>query len=532
MSAYEFDDDPARFSVRLAVGVCVVATVVLALATGPGPFGQAVPVLLGLAGAAGAVRGMRLLTTEVTRTRAAGSVWFVVGSVAIVGALWEPKPTLGGAVVAFCAIVAVVFVATDAFVGIDEAVIRSLGAAVSRSMVVLLAATIVAWGVHSGVFVASGLVLLAGYGLVTMANPLSSLVVLVLEAFALSLLLERAVEALDVWLPRQQFDARETSLQSFGIAPGDVPRGVYALLVFVVLFPMWVNGQFERLLDLTGLFGHAVRTVLQSPIPHALLWVGILLFGGIVFLRVVQQVFVTWVGRRPPKTMAYSAGGVVVSVVVGVVTALPPVVWLATSLVPPETAIGQAFTTYGVGATVLGLTTGALVALLVVVPVGMFVLTLWFVPEDAGGFGLGAASLLVASVTAGLVGAAPVAVFVGVAAALAVWDLGLNGVLVGREVGRAAETRRGEVIHAAGVLAVGLVALLVPSLGVELLGATALTVDVPKWRAVGAVSLLLVSLVAFARLATRDDEPGDTGSASADATADRNPRGTPGTGDD
>jgi hypothetical protein len=115
-------------------------------------------------------------------------------------------------------------------------------------------------------------------------------------------------------------------------------------------------------------------------------------------------------------------------------------------------------------------------------------------------------------------------VFIGVAAALGGWDISVSASLVGHEVGRAAETRRGEVIHAAGVLAVGCVAVLVTLLGVEFIGAAALAVDVPRWRAVGALALLLLALVCFAALASGGDEKRDADdSGESERYTDRDP---------
>lgn len=52
-------------------------------------------------------------------------------------------------------------------------------------------------------------------------------------------------------------------------------------------------------------------------------------------------------------------------------------------------------------------------------------------------------------VVAGTAGAGPEALLVGTAAAVLSWDIGEHAVNVGEQLGRAADTRRGELVHAA-----------------------------------------------------------------------------------
>lgn len=73
----------------------------------------------------------------------------------------------------------------------------------------------------------------------------------------------------------------------------------------------------------------------------------------------------------------------------------------------------------------------------------------------AGGVTGGAFGLLVAALIAGSQGAPVVWVLLGVAAAVVAWDVGGTAISVGKQLGRAADTRRLEVVHAAGSVAVG-----------------------------------------------------------------------------
>jgi hypothetical protein len=526
MTPYEFDDEPARFSSRLALAVAAVAALLLGLGTGPGLLGQAPEMLLGLLGAGALVRGATGVTEDESRQRAVGSVWFVFGVLGVGGTIAAYKPSLAAAAVTTFGTLSVVLLGLSLTVGIDEGLVRSLGGALSRSLVVLVAGTVLLAAVHVTLFRSAAVVTVVGYGALVGAGPLVSFVLLQVEVLGLAVVVERALVVVDTWLPRRRFDRRETALRQLGVRVGDVPRGVYVLLGLQLLLAFTGTGRslFVRLLVQTGPFGTVVAGLLQSWVPHALLGTGILLFGSVLVARLCQLVVVRWIGREPPKTLGYAAGGFVVSVLVGVLTALPPVTWLVEWAVTDGSTLDVAFATYGMGTTFLALVVIALCAVLVSLPVFMFVVWDEATSTAENGSTAGAGLLLLTAIAAGFGDAPAPVVFIGVAAALGTWDLSVNASLVGHEVGRAAETRRGEVIHAAGVLAVGCVAVLVTLLGVEFIGAAALAVDVPRWRAVGALALLLLALVCFAALASGGDEKRDADdSGESERYTDRDP---------
>lgn len=74
-----------------------------------------------------------------------------------------------------------------------------------------------------------------------------------------------------------------------------------------------------------------------------------------------------------------------------------------------------------------------------------------------GGVTGGAFGLLVAALIAGTQGAPVVWVLLGVAAAVVAWDVGCTAISVGKQLGRAADTRRLEVVHLAASVGVGVV---------------------------------------------------------------------------
>jgi hypothetical protein len=67
----------------------------------------------------------------------------------------------------------------------------------------------------------------------------------------------------------------------------------------------------------------------------------------------------------------------------------------------------------------------------------------------------GTAGLLVGVVVAGLRGAGPASLLVGLLGAVLAWDITDHGVSVGQHLGREADTRRVELVHAAASLLVG-----------------------------------------------------------------------------
>ncbi|WP_435362023.1 DUF7519 family protein [Haloarchaeobius sp. DFWS5] len=526
MSDYSFDDAPAEFSGRLAVGIAALASVVLGLA-----IGQASVVLLAVAGGGGIAYGANRLGESTSRDRAIGSVVFIVGSVGLIVALGAWKPSVAVAAVVGCAGLAVAVAGTEATTGIDESTVRSMGGTLSRSIVVLLGATVVTAAIHAGVFTAFATNAAKWAGFAVTASALAGFVSLQLELTALAVLAYKAGTALDTWFPDRQPGSQSNGLTNVGVDPKTVPAPVWVVLVLEAVAAS-IPGMaqlFDSMLAQTSTLGSVVGSLLTSWVPHAALGVAILVLSSVVFLRFCQQLFVRWVGAKPPETMAYGTGGAVVSLVVAVVTAIPPVVAYIEGLFGAESAFTASFATYGMGATFLGVTAGALIATLIVVPLVMFLLSMQFVPEETGGFAIGAMLLFVGGIAGALANAMPVAVFVAMAGAFLTWDLGLNATLVGREVGQVAETRRGEVVHAAGAVGVGLAAVVLSVLAIRFVVPGVDGFDLPQWRALSALALMLVSLVAFSRLATTDapeDEvptEGTSGQSDPQSGATRSP---------
>lgn len=116
-------------------------------------------------------------------------------------------------------------------------------------------------------------------------------------------------------------------------------------------------------------------------------------------------------------------------------------------------------TTLAVGAGVVSLLGSALGSLAGVPPaaVGLLVLGVGLVRGSRRILTAGAGLLFVGVLLAGASGAGPEPLVVGTLGAVLAWDVGENGIGVGAQLGREADTRRVELVHAASSLAVGAV---------------------------------------------------------------------------
>lgn len=123
-------------------------------------------------------------------------------------------------------------------------------------------------------------------------------------------------------------------------------------------------------------------------------------------------------------------------------------------------ATGRVAEFYGPETIVLGLTAGVLVLAVA----GLFALSVWFtlgfVADRVAGASLAGGGLFLAAAFAGTVGASLPVVLGGLVVALVVWDAGEFATTLGEEVGRLADTRRVELLHSLGSLAVGVLATL------------------------------------------------------------------------
>jgi hypothetical protein len=144
---------------------------------------------------------------------------------------------------------------------------------------------------------------------------------------------------------------------------------------------------------------------------------------------------------------------------------------------------------FGPAMVITGSVTCVLLLMLVQVA-AVLVVRPWVALDSASGFAFGGAALFLGAFAAEL-GAPPI-VFCAVEAALIVRDVGDHATEVGLQIGRIANTRRGEIAHAMG-------GILVAGLGVGLAVGTfsfvgPVSFPTSSWRAYLALALLLVAV--------------------------------------
>lgn len=106
------------------------------------------------------------------------------------------------------------------------------------------------------------------------------------------------------------------------------------------------------------------------------------------------------------------------------------------------------------GVSVVGTTLGEVSGALAGVA-GLVVLGLGLVVASRRAVTAGCGLLFVGILHAGAAGAGPEPLLVGTVGAVVAWDVGDNAIGLGRQLGRAADTRNAELVHAAASLAVG-----------------------------------------------------------------------------
>jgi hypothetical protein len=484
---------PERQATAFGGTVAVLIAAVAGLAVGAA-HGVPGATAASLVGALAVSLGVRALQAEANARRAVGSVGLVAGTLAfaVVAEFGGVVPLLVG--------VAIVAAATNALVSLDEDVELPVGSAVWRSATVLAVGAIVALGASTGVFAAIGTLTLGGLAAAATTSTLALLVVLQVQLFVVLELLHWAVPILDRWLPQDR-DLRAATIGRFDYRVNDPPRAYWAFFVLQLALALtgWGPRWFEAFLGSLSVLGEAIRLLFRSGVLHVPL--GLVLAGLVAVLlgRGLQRVVLAWAGADPPRALASAAGGLVL-LAGSAVVALPPLASLLEDVAGSPWA--DLFASIGPTATLSGAIAGALFAVITVASTVGHSVRPWVATDAATGFAVGAASLVVAALVASHEGASALPVFVGVAGALVVLDLGTNAVELGRQIGRLAETRRGEATHAVGGLLVG-------AAGVALALLTAFAMrsasfSVPAWRARLAVALLLAAVLCFVVILGRE----------------------------
>lgn len=489
------DPEPrTRIAGRLSVAVAALAVAVIGIdVAGPAS-------AVGVAGALAFAWGVDALAAEGYPRQAGGSIAAVLGGLAMLGApLADLRITslltvsLGVVALAVLAIASTGGISSGRFDPVRTALRRSLGT-------VLLALAIAFFFAGFEQFTGAALLdvivgtwlLLGRFAAFVSSRPLLTLAVLQIGSLVLVRLLEAARRVVDRWFLWEVPVASWGLLDALTLSYRRLPPAYWASLPFQLLLGVldWSNAVVEWLLSSLWLFGTALELLLTSGVLLAGIALVALLPLAVLTAEVARRIAVGTLGPVPARRAALSAGGGSVAVLAWVGT------WAGTAMgLLPSTGVGIATPTLlALIGGVLGV--GALYVL--VVATG-------FVVGDPvlrwpSGVVLGSGLLLLATFVGAAADATPLLVFVGVAATLAAWDLGSTAADVGHHLGRDAETRRAELVHATGTVGVGVVGIALASAAVYLLGPLAVAGE----RAGAAVLLVLVALVAVAILLALD----------------------------
>jgi hypothetical protein len=454
---------PTAVGSALAVLVAAAATGLLGWTAGA-PWAT----LAGLAAVAVLVGGSELLSggpaTNIRRSW--GSVAFVVGfagvaAVLVWAALDAPVlvPSLLGTTLAGLGGTG----SLDARKGTE---VRRVGARSRDVLALSLAgAVLVAVDLHVAVAFFAGVVVewVRG-GLLPSLTVLSALVGLALSV-----------------VPRTQRSLGARREETFRVRPGD--RRLLPL--WAVLFGVFLAAAtVPRLLDPTvasvPVFGPALLWTLTNGLLHAV--VGAVVVVGVAVLGVsaVYQGSTNWLSARPSRAAARTTGAATVTLLAAGAT-----VFAGELSVSPAVVI-------------VGTSVAALACLLLPLA-GVAVTTglsgTGFVGRHGVGALLGAVGVGLGGVVAAVQGVTPLVVFVAIAAAVLVYDLGEHAASLGERVGRAVDTVESEAAHAAGSLGVGAVGVVLAAVVAFLAGSV--SVPAGDTQSGFAVALALCSVLAF-----------------------------------
>lgn len=480
------------FSARLALVVTSLAALGLGVA-----IGQPIPTLFGVVGGLFVAWSADPLNDGDATGRVLGGLALSFGSVLLVVgiALVAMRTTLAPTALVACTSFAVVAVGVDTFVGLTRDTARPVLKSLGQSLLVVGTIALLATCVNRHLFRLNAALLADGSTRLLGTNALVSFVILQYELVAAVLLFGLALPRLKRWTNGDT--GRLAAAEQFALEPTDISRGVWLFLLaeLIVLFPPSIGHWFERFLSTIPVFGFIVRTLLRPWVLHLPLTILCFALASVVVADYVRRGVVLWLGPNPQVVLGYASDGFVACFLALAGTALLPVgQWLG-PVAHESIPVSRALVVSGSGATLLW---GLAVALACVLGLVFLVLLseqIPYVPRTAGGFAVGCGLLFAGTLIGSYANVPMFVTFVGVGATLYVWELGRYAVELGHQMGDVAETRRGEVTHAAGGLLVGLAGIGLAAAAAYLVGPA----SVPQgWRAAAGLGLALVALVAFA----------------------------------
>jgi len=499
------DRRPTWLSSRLAGALAAIVTLAHGIAVD-----QPLAAIVSLGGAVGLVGTARRLASDRTETlreeRAGTTVWFV----ASLFVLLAPTTWLGplAMVVVYLPLAGVIFVGLSGADAIHGDNANSFFSVCWRTRDVFALAAIALGAIQTGALLA----LVAASARAIVSAPTSGLV-------AAIVLLEGVLYGVAITLPAalRELDERVGTVGDERVATvtvGDEPieeslKAVSSwvhdnvLLVVVQVVLVVLAGPFlERSMLATGPVGHTVVAVFTSGVLHLPLIVVVVLSALVVGGGFVHEILTTRAWIDPPALATDAAGSLVAVVVIGAGSLVVPKT-LTEMVFPPTTEQLGLF--YGPGAVILLVTAVIALCLPIFLSVTTYVAALTGLSSDrSAGFLVGAALVLTGSIVAAEAGLSALVVFVGVGAAVLVWEFGEQASYLGVVIGNDGVSDGVETVHAAAAIGVAAVGIAIASAVGYVIG--------PLWVGSERATLSIVfSLVAAVFVLA---------AASADRTAD------------
>jgi len=500
------DNRPAASSAALTGTVAVLVSLVLGLAVV-----DPIPVLAGFGGGLCIAAGVWALRSEARERIAGGSILIIIGAGVFCGTAllatdyWSLVVALGFPLAATL----VVIDASSGLVPPADAT-DELSAMLDESFVVLVVGVIVTivCAVAAAVRLPWVLVrVVTGFSL----HPLVGFVTLQAGVLLALLLLDRATETLESWVPAPTAttDRALERLDLLGTNWWDIDT------------PLKAAPPPPPLLDSLPVLGSALQVVFSGPL-HLPLAAGILALLAILIVERLRQWLLQWLGDDPGQSLARQTGSIVAAVGLLLGALALTAAGVTRRVAPTFTGGGH----YG-SATVLLL--GVLIS--VAVLRGLITLLAELVGAEVlsrrvAGFATGSGLLFVMTLLGAERGLAPILVLVGSAAALLVWDAGAHASSIGQQLGRDAETTDSEFVHVTGTAAVLAGAILL----VLFVRYVLIPVAVPttsaglSFSSVLALGLVLLAIAAFALALNAHEEgphtSGDRSGSRGERTAD------------
>lgn len=320
------------------------------------------------------------------------------------------------------------------------------------------------------------------------AEPLGALWWLQIFVLAVGVLTDRATRAVRRWTPGEA-TGRGGLVETFRLAPGDVPRWYLVALVVQYVGVSLLSGPVESFLTTRPLLDRVVEVAVLSGVVHAALGVVAVLLACVALAPTLQRATVFWTGASPGYTLAFAAGGLV-AVAVSVAWAAFLALARAFGLGDPTAGTGMLFAVLGPAVPVLA---GVFGAVLVTATLVLGVRALTARTQSTGGVAVGAAMLFTG--TALLADALPaVVVAVGAGVSLLVWDLGAQAAGFDLDLRGVRPPVHTELVHVSAAAA----ALFGGVVVATAVGYFAVPLPVAGDHATAALSLAIVSVVAFA----------------------------------